>query len=86
MSDYTILDTDAKIAIVRARITQNETEHYQHSLNLKIAEAWPDDAPSKPGQIAQSKQMIAQLDAALDILDADLKTLQEAKKTESAQE
>lgn len=73
--DYGFLIPTGQRAMIESRLGQLEVEHYQYTLNLKVALEWPDESPLKAQQIAEAHLAIAQADAAHAVLKAELATL-----------
>lgn len=81
--DYTITTDDNRREMLINRIAQAESEHWQHTLNLEMAEAWAEGAPGRQVQIDNSKLTLEQIEAGLTALRARLASLAKSAKTRS---
>lgn len=73
--EYGTLQPGGQRAMVESRIGQVEVEHYQHTLNLTVAQGWDDANEAKAQVIAESTKAIAQAEAAHKVLHEHLAAL-----------
>lgn len=79
--EYTELNEDQRRDMLKARVLQLESEHYQHTLNLAALDA-PGDLHDDPGRVANRKttrDAIEAIEAAHNLAVAELRKFKPAK-------